>query len=299
MATVTVEHLTKKYGVLPAVEDLSFTVEPGSIVGFLGPNGSGKTTTLRMLLGLVTPTSGTALINGVPYARLPTPTRQVGALLEARVTHPGRSARDHLRVIAAAAGVSPRRVDEVIEIVGLGAAARRRVGGFSLGMHQRLGLAGALLGDPPLLVLDEPANGLDPEGIRWMRGFLRALRDEGRAVLISSHVLAEVAQIADRVVIIARGRLVRDSSLTELLAGSGARVRVRTPGCDQFGDLLTAAGADVARTGPGEFIVTGLSSEEIGRIAVTNRIVLTQVTDETPDLESLFLQLTADRGAIR
>ncbi|MGC9665067.1 ABC transporter ATP-binding protein [Planosporangium sp. 12N6] len=299
MSVIAVDRLTKRYGALTAVDELSFTAEAATIVGFLGPNGSGKTTTLRMLLGMVAPTSGTALIDGVPYARLASPVRHVGALLEARATHPGRSARDHLRVLATAAGIGDRRVDEVLDLVGLTAAARRRVREFSLGMHQRLGLAAALLGDPPLLVLDEPANGLDPEGIRWMRQFLRDRRAEGRTVLVSSHVLAEVAQVADKVVIIAHGRLVTEAPLARLLAEHGAAVRVRTPEPARLAALLAAHGATVRPDTDDELVVGGLPAAELGRLAVTNQVVVTQITDQVPDLESLFLDLTSSAGAIR
>jgi ABC-2 type transport system ATP-binding protein len=216
MAAIVVAGLTKRFGSLVAVDDLSFEVEPGTVTGCLGPNGAGKTTTLRMLLGLVTPTSGTATIAGRPYHELAAPKATVGAMLEASGFHPGRTAANHLKVIATAAGLSASRVDEVLAEVDLSDAAGRRVGKFSLGMRQRLGLAGALLGDPEVLVLDEPGNGLDPEGIRWLRGFLRRYAEQGRTVLISSHALAEVAQTVDRVVIIARGRLVAHSTLAEL-----------------------------------------------------------------------------------
>ena len=229
MAAISVQGLTKRFGDVLAVDRLGFEVGPGTVTGFLGPNGAGKTTTLRMLLGLVAPTSGTATIDGRPYRELADPLRRVGAVLEAGGFHPGRPARDHLRVLAKAAGLPARRVGEVLEQVGLAAAGRRRVGGFSLGMRQRLGLAAALLGDPEVLVLDEPANGLDPEGVHWLRGLVRGLADQGRTVLISSHLLAEVAQTIDRVVIIDRGRLVAQSTLADLTAGADRTVRVRTP----------------------------------------------------------------------
>ena len=216
MLTIAVHRLTKDFGGVRAVKDLSFTVEPGTVAGFLGPNGSGKTTTLRALLGLVAPTRGQALLGGLPYARLPHPGRQVGAVLEARAFHAGRSARDHLRVVATEARLPRRRVDEVLELVRLTDAADRRAGGFSLGMGQRLSLAAALLGDPEVLVLDEPANGLDPAGIRWLRGLLRRLADEGRTVLVSSHVIAEIEQTADEVIIVDGGRLVAQGPVAAL-----------------------------------------------------------------------------------
>lgn len=218
MSTVTVSHLSKSFGRIRAVDDLSFTAPPGTVTGFLGPNGAGKTTTLRMILGLVRPAAGTATIGGVPYAAIPDPITEVGAVLEETAFHPGRTARMHLRVICTAAGLPADRVDEMLDLVDLGAAADRRVGGFSLGMRQRLALASALLGEPNVLLLDEPANGLDPEGIHWLRGLLRQLASSGRAVLVSSHVLAEVEQIADQVVIISGGRPVHEGSLRELVA---------------------------------------------------------------------------------
>jgi ABC-2 type transport system ATP-binding protein len=233
MTTIEIDGVTKRFGPVLAVDDLSFTVPQGTITGFLGPNGAGKTTTLRVLLGLVRPTAGTATIGGVPYGRRDQPLRVVGALLEASGFHPARTARDHLRVVAAAGSMSTARVDEVLGRVGLADAADRRVGGFSLGMRQRLGLATALLGDPSVLVLDEPANGLDPAGIRWLRDLLRGLSREGRTVLVSSHVLAEVAQTVDHVVIVERGRLVTSSPLRDLTRGGGsleeAFLRLTTP----------------------------------------------------------------------
>jgi ABC-2 type transport system ATP-binding protein len=229
LTAVVAESLTKRFGSVLAVDDLSFTLVPGTITGFLGPNGAGKTTTMRMLLGLAAPTSGRALVLGRPYADLDRPALSVGAVLEATDFHPGRSGRDHLRTLGRAVGIPDSRADEVLRTVELQAAGRRRVKGYSLGMRQRLGLAGALLGDPELLILDEPANGLDPEGVRWLRDFLRAVASEGRTVLVSSHVLAEVAQTVDQVLIINRGRLVIESSLQELTTRVGGTVRVRTP----------------------------------------------------------------------
>ncbi|HET8787367.1 MAG TPA: ABC transporter ATP-binding protein, partial [Actinomycetes bacterium] len=259
MAAISVQGLTKRFGDVLAVDQLDFGVDPGTVTGFLGPNGAGKTTTLRMLLGLVAPTSGTATIGGRPYRELADPARRVGAVLEASGFHPGRTARDHLRVLATAAGVAPGRVDEVLEQTGLAAAGRRRVGGFSLGMRQRLGLAAALLGDPEVLVLDEPANGLDPEGVRWLRGLVRGLADQGRTVLVSSHALAEVAQTVDQVVIIDRGRLVAQSTLAALTAGADRTVRVRTPQPEALRDLLVARGARATLDGPDRLVVAGAS----------------------------------------
>jgi ABC-2 type transport system ATP-binding protein len=295
MAAISVQGLTKRFGDVLAVDQLHFQVDPGTVVGFLGPNGAGKTTTLRMLLGLVTPTAGTATIAGRPYRELPDPARRVGAVLEASGFHPGRSARDHLRVLATAAGLDPRRVDEVLEQTGLAAAGRRRVGGFSLGMRQRLGLAAALLGDPEVLILDEPANGLDPEGVRWLRGLVRGLADQGRTVLVSSHVLAEVAQTVDQVVIIDRGRLVAQSTLAALTAGADT-VRVRTPQPEALRDLLVARGASVTLDGPGQLMVAGATTEQVGQAAAAGGVVLHEMRFERSNLEDVFLELTGRKG---
>ena len=296
MAAISVQGLTKRFGDVLAVDQLDFQVDPGTVVGFLGPNGAGKTTTLRMLLGLVTPTAGTATIAGRPYRELPDPAHRVGAVLEASGFHPGRSARDHLRVLATAAGLDPRRVDEVLERTGLAAAGRRRVGGFSLGMRQRLGLAAALLGDPEVLILDEPANGLDPEGVRWLRGLVRGLADQGRTVLVSSHVLAEVAQTVDQVVIIDRGRLVAQSTLAALTAGADKTVRVRTPQPEALRDLLVARGASVTLDGPGQLMVGGATTEQVGQAAAAGGVVLHEMRFERSNLEDVFLELTGRKG---
>jgi ABC-2 type transport system ATP-binding protein len=296
MAAISVQGLTKRFGDVLAVDQLDFQVDPGTVVGFLGPNGAGKTTTLRMLLGLVTPTAGTATIAGGPYRELPDPAHRVGAVLEASGFHPGRSARDHLRVLATAAGLDPRRVDEVLEQTGLAAAGRRRVGGFSLGMRQRLGLAAALLGDPEVLILDEPANGLDPEGVHWLRGLVRGLADQGRTVLVSSHVLAEVAQTVDQVVIIDRGRLVAQSTLAALTAGADKTVRVRTPQPEALRDLLVARGASVTLDGPGQLVVGGATTEQVGQAAAAGGVVLHEMRFERSNLEDVFLELTGRKG---
>jgi ABC-2 type transport system ATP-binding protein len=249
-----------------------------------------------MLLGLVAPTAGTATVAGRPYRELPDPARRVGAVLEASGFHPGRSARDHLRVLAVAAGIDPGRADQALELTGLAAAGRRRVGGFSLGMRQRLGLAGALLGDPEVLILDEPANGLDPEGVHWLRGLVRGLADEGRTVLVSSHVLAEVAQMVDQVVIIDRGRLVAQSTLADLTAGADRAVRVRTPQPEALRDLLVARGARVALDGPGQLTVTGATTEQVGQAAAAGGVVLHEMRFERSNLEDVFLELTGRKG---
>jgi ABC-2 type transport system ATP-binding protein len=296
MAAITVQGLTKRFGDVLAVDQLDFAIDEGTVAGFLGPNGAGKTTTLRMLLGLVAPDAGTATIGGRPYRELPDPVRRVGAVLEAGGFHPGRSARDHLRVMATAAGLTPGRVEEVLEQTGLAGAARRRVGGFSLGMRQRLGLAAALLGDPEVLVLDEPANGLDPEGVHWLRGLVRGLADQGRTVLVSSHLLAEVAQTVDQVVIIDQGRLVAQSTLAALTAGADQTVRVRTPDPEALRDLLLARGATVTVDGPDRLVVGGVTTEQVGQAAAAGGVVLHEMRFERSNLEDVFLELTGGKG---
>jgi ABC-2 type transport system ATP-binding protein len=296
MAAITVQGLTKRFGDVLAVDRLSFQVDEGTVAGFLGPNGAGKTTTLRMLLGLVAPTSGTAEIGGRRYRDLPDPAGRVGAVLEAGGFHPGRSARDHLRVQATAAGLPQARVDQVLEQTGLAGAAWRRVGGFSLGMRQRLGLAAALLGDPEVLVLDEPANGLDPEGVHWLRGLLRGLAGQGRTVLVSSHLLAEVAQTVDQVVIIDKGRLVTQATMAELTAGADRTVRVRTPQPEALRDLLVARGATVGIDGPDQLVVGGVTTEQVGQAAAAGGIVLHEMRFERSNLEDVFLELTGRKG---
>jgi ABC-2 type transport system ATP-binding protein len=297
MAVITIQGLTKRFGPVTAVDDLSFQVDQGTVVGFLGPNGAGKTTTLRTLLGLVTPTAGSARIDGQPYRALAEPIRHVGAVLEASSFHPGRSARNHLRVVATAAGLPLARADAVLDQVGLAQAARRRVGGFSLGMRQRLGLATALLGDPQVLILDEPANGLDPEGVHWLRGFLRQLADQGRTVLVSSHVLAEVAQTVDQVVIIAAGRLVTQSTLAALTARTDQLVRVRTPQAETLRSLLTAQGIQADPDGADQLLAAGTTSEVVGKAAAAAGIVIYEMGVERSNLEDVFLQLTSQKGA--
>jgi ABC-2 type transport system ATP-binding protein len=288
------EGLTKRFGKLTAVEDLSFALEAGTITGFLGPNGAGKTTTLRMLLGLAAPTSGRALIFDRPYAQLSGAARRVGAVLEATDFHPGRTGRDHLRTLSRAAELPDSRVDEVLQLVELTAAARRRVKGYSLGMRQRLGLASALLGDPELLVLDEPANGLDPEGVRWLRDFLRAFAAGGRTVLVSSHVLAEVAQTVDQVLIVNKGRLVVEGSLEQLTARVGGSVRVRSPQLTRLAEALhrerieTTAGLDQA------LLVRGTTTERVGEIAFAAGVPVHELVAEGSSLEEVFLELTSE-----
>jgi ABC-2 type transport system ATP-binding protein len=287
---IDVRGLTKRFGEVTALDDLTFSVRPGVVTGFLGPNGAGKTTTLRCLLGLVAPTSGSATVDGRPYRDLERPLQTVGAALEAADFHPGRSARAHLQVMALAARVPSARVDELLERVGLGEFADRRVGGYSLGMRQRLALAQALLGDPAVLILDEPANGLDPAGIAWLRHLLRALAAEGRTVLVSSHVLGEVQQTVDDVVVVARGRLVRQGALSEIESGPTA-VLVRTP----TPEPLRAALASYAVTeADGRLRVAGCTTEEVGRLAFQQRIELHELAAEPSDLERIFLDLTSE-----
>ncbi len=297
MAVISIEGLTKRFGEVVAVDGLSFELDQGSVTGFLGPNGAGKTTTLRMLLGLVTPTAGTARINGRPYRELTAPLRHVGAVLESSSFHPGRTARSHLRVMTTAAGLPSTRADEVLAQVGLERAAGRRVGGFSLGMRQRLALATALLGDPEMLILDEPANGLDPEGIHWLRGFLRHLADQGRTVLVSSHVLAEVAQTVDQVVIIANGRLVTQSTLAALSDRSRQVVRVRTPQARVLLPLLRAQGIQADLDGHDQVAALGTTTETVGVAAAAASIVLYEMHAERSNLEDVFLELTTGQGA--
>jgi ABC-2 type transport system ATP-binding protein len=296
-AVVEAESLTKRFGVVSAVTDLSFVLEAGTITGFLGPNGAGKTTTLRMVLGLAAPTSGRALVFGKTYAHLARPALRIGAVLEATDFHPGRSGRDHLRMLARAVDVPDSRADDVLRLVELDGAARRRVKGYSLGMRQRLGLAAALLGDPELLILDEPANGLDPEGVRWLRDFLRTLASEGRTVLISSHVLAEVAQTVDRVLIISRGRLVIESRLAELTARAGGAVRVRSADPQRLTAALHSNDLQVTTGTDHTLLVNGASSERVGEIAFTAGVPVHELATDGGSLEDIFLQLTTEAPA--
>lgn len=288
--TIRIEGLAKSFGEVRAVDGLSFAAEPGEVTGFLGPNGAGKTTTLRMLLGLVEPTEGTATIGGATYADLDRPMDVVGAALEASSFHPGRSGRDHLRVYCAVNRYPDTRADEVLATVGLTDAARRPVRGYSLGMRQRLGLAAALVGDPGVLVLDEPSNGLDPGGIVWLRGLLKGLAGEGRTLLVSSHALSEVQQIADRVVIIDRGRLVRAGRVDELT--SGGRVFVATPDAEGFARVLESSGAEVNRMSADTLVSAGLSARDVGRLAFEHRIELHALEARQDGLEEIFFSLT-------
>jgi ABC-2 type transport system ATP-binding protein len=293
-AVVCAESLSKRFGEVLAVEDLSFELEAGTITGFLGPNGAGKTTTLRMLLGLAAPTSGRALVFDTTYAELERPPLRIGAVLEATDFHPGRCGRDHLRTLGRAADLPDSRADEVLRLVELEDAAKRRVKGYSLGMRQRLGLAAALLGEPELLILDEPANGLDPEGVRWLRDFLRAFAAQGHTVLISSHVLAEVAQTVDQVLIINRGRLVVESSLEQLTARVGGSVRVRTPNAVQLQQALDREQLQTSASNEHVLLVHGTTSEHVGDIAFAAGVPLHELVTEGSSLEQIFLELTAE-----
>jgi ABC-2 type transport system ATP-binding protein len=290
---VRAESLSKRFGKLAAVDDLSFELEAGTITGFLGPNGAGKTTTLRMLLGLAAPTSGRALVFERLYAQLERPALRVGAVLEATDFHPGRSGRDHLRTLARAAELPDARADEVLRLVELHDAGARRVKGYSLGMRQRLGLAAALLGDPELLILDEPANGLDPEGVRWLRDFLRAFAAQGHTVLVSSHVLAEVAQTVDQVLIVNRGRLVVESSLAQLTARVGGSVRVRTTDAAKLRVALERAELQTSADDEHVLFVHGATSKQVGEIAFAAGVPVHELLTEGSSLEQIFLELTA------
>jgi ABC-2 type transport system ATP-binding protein len=289
---IEVENLTKRFRKTVAVDDLSFKVREGAITGFLGPNGAGKTTTLRIILGLVRATSGQALVMGRPYRGLDSPTRRVGAVLEAANFHPGRSGRNHLRVLATATGIPVWRVDEVLGLVGLTDAAGRRVGGYSLGMRQRLSLAGALLGEPEVLILDEPANGLDPQGIRWLRELLRTLASQGKTVLVSSHVLPEIEQIADEVVIIHRGKFVEHATTAELAARAAGGIRARSPQVDRLRAALEEAAIKVSSVEGDLLVATDTTAAKIGELAAANGIVLHELVAETATLEEAFLELT-------
>ena len=294
---IEVSGLTKKYGSKLAVDSLDFRVPAGTITGFLGPNGAGKTTTLRCALGLVKPTAGAATIDGHAYRELGEPSKRVGAVLEASNVHPGRSGRNHLRVLAAAASIPESRVDEVIALVELTPVARKRAKTYSLGMRQRLGLAAALLGDPEVLILDEPANGLDPQGIRWLRGFLRSMSAEGKTVLVSSHVLSEVEQTVDEVVIIHRGRFVAHATTAELAARVAGNVRARSPDVGRLRKVLAAAGIAVTPLEP-DGLTADTSPERIGELAAANGIVLHELVAEAGTLEEAFLELTGGETVI-
>jgi len=295
--TIEVAGLRKRFGRTLALDGMTFTVSPGQVTGFIGPNGAGKSTTMRVILGLDAPDAGHALIGGRPYATLRDPLTKVGALLDAAALQPNRTGRNHLLWLAHSQGLGARRVDEVIALAGLPTAARRKAGGYSLGMRQRLGIAAALLGDPPVLMLDEPFNGMDPEGIVWMRGFLAALAAEGRAVLVSSHLMSELQDTAGRVVIVGRGRVIADTSVADLLASaSGDRVTVRTNARHEAAAALTADGASVAATAPGVLAISGLSSERVVAIFTEHAIPFSEVTSHRATLEEAYMELT--KGAV-
>jgi ABC-2 type transport system ATP-binding protein len=296
-ATIEIDGLRKRYGSTVAVDGLSFSVRPGVVTGFVGPNGAGKSTTLRVLLGLDAPDAGSALVNGRPYGKLARPLAEVGALLDAGAVHPGRSAREHLRWLAASNGLPRRRADEVLELVGLARAARRHAGRFSLGMSQRLGIAAALLGDPPILLLDEPVNGLDPEGIRWIRELLRSLASEGRVVLVSSHLMSELEDTADHLIVIGRGRLIADVGVRELLDGAaGSRFNLRTPQPAEVMAAHVAAGATVTSTDLDRLTVSGLEAARIGDLVAEQGLRLHELAPHRVSLEEAYMDLT--RGAV-
>ena len=287
--------LSKHYGAKTAVDNVSFTVRPGQVTGFLGPNGAGKSTTMRMIVGLDRPSAGHVTVNGKRYQDHTAPLREVGVLLDAKAVHTGRSALNHLLAVGATHGIGRKRVDEVIALTGLQSVANKRVGGFSLGMGQRLGLAAALLGDPATLVLDEPVNGLDPEGVMWVRQLTRHLAAEGRTVLLSSHLMSEMAQTADHIIVLGRGRVIADAPVGDIVATStGTAVTVRTPDAARFTTLLSAAEATVTSTAPDLLIVNGLTAPRIGELAAAERVVLHELTPTVGSLEDAYMQLTAD-----
>ncbi|PWV73410.1 ABC transporter ATP-binding protein [Nocardia neocaledoniensis] len=294
---IELKGLTKQFGQTVAVQDLTFTVRPGQVTGFLGPNGAGKSTTMRMILGLDRPTSGSALIDGKSYQELERPLTQVGALLDAKWVHPNRSARAHLEWLAASNDLPKSRVEEVLRLVGLSEVANKNAGGFSLGMSQRLGLAGALLGDPKVLLFDEPVNGLDPEGILWIRRFMQRLAAEGRTVLVSSHLLSEMAQTAEHLIVIGRGQLIADTTTKDFIdRASEQSVRVRSPQLDQLRSLLTSHGMTVREEGDSALLVAGVTSDEVGKVAGTNNVTLYELAPQQASLEEAFMRMTG--GAV-
>ena len=299
-ATIEVSGLRKRFGPTLALDGMSFTVLPGQVTGFVGPNGAGKSTTMRVVLGLDAPDAGTALIGGRPYQSLRRPLTGVGALLDAAALQPSRSARNHLLWLAHSQGLTASRVDEVVAQSGLQAVIRRKAGGYSLGMRQRLGIAAALLGDPPVLMLDEPFNGMDPEGIVWMRGFLRSLAAQGRAVLVSSHLMGELQDTADHLVVAGRGRVIADASVAELVAtASGGRVSVATTAPGRAAEVLSAAGAQVAAAGPGPLIIACLEAERVVALLSRNAVPFSEVSAHRATLEDAYLELTRDAVEFR
>ncbi|MDM7830719.1 ABC transporter ATP-binding protein [Cellulomonas edaphi] len=297
---IEAQGLTKRYGEKVAVDGISFTVQPGKVTGFLGPNGAGKSTTMRMIMGLDRPTKGTVTVNGAAYASFRSPLTEVGALLEAKAVHTGRSARNHLRALAATHGIPNKRVDEVIEMTGLTAVAKRRVGGFSLGMGQRLGIASALLGDPRTLILDEPVNGLDPEGVLWVRNLVKFLASEGRTIFLSSHLMTEMALTADHLIVIGRGHIIADGPVDQIIAqGTKATVRVRSPHADQLAAALVGPDVVVTTKEPGLLEVFGSTAEQIGDAAAAARLTLHELTPLSGSLEEAYMSLTADEVEYR
>jgi ABC-2 type transport system ATP-binding protein len=292
---IDAHNLSKRYGDKLAVDDISFVVRPGIVTGFLGPNGSGKSTTMRLILGLDAPTSGSVTVNGKPYREHKAPLHEVGALLEARSIHTGRSAYNHLLALAQTHGIPRKRVDELIDLVGLHDVAKKRVGQFSLGMGQRLGIASALLGDPKTVMLDEPVNGLDPEGVHWMRTLLRRLASEGRTVFVSSHLMSEMALTADHLIVIGRGRLIADTSVEDFVRNaSGVRVRVRSPQAARLAELAAGPDVHVTNAGSDALEIDGLTTEQVGELAAANHIVLHELTPIQASLEEAFMELTRD-----
>ena len=294
---IEARELTKRFGGKTAVDGITFSVQPGKVTGFLGPNGAGKSTTMRMIVGLDQPTAGTVTVNGKPYARHRSPLREVGALLEAKAVHPKRTAYNHLRALAATEGISTARVNDVIELTGLGTAARKRVGGFSLGMGQRLGIAAALLGDPQTLILDEPVNGLDPEGVQWVRHLARSLAAEGRTVFISSHLMSEMSVTADHLIVIGRGRILADAPIDEVIAGSTEEhVLVRTDDAAALAAAIGSAGVEIRRPAAGELEILGLTTRSIAQTALSRGILITELTPQRLSLEDAYMELT--RGEV-
>lgn len=290
---ITITNLTKSYGSTVAVDDLSFEVKPGQITGFLGPNGSGKSTTMRMLLGLDRPDAGTATINGKEYRNFPAPAHEVGSLLDAKTVFGKRKARTHLAWIAQASGIGPDRVDHVLDLVGLQSVANKDIGEFSLGMSQRLGIAVALLGDPPVLIFDEPVNGLDPEGIRWFRKLMKQLSGEGRTILVSSHLMSEMQATADHVIVIGKGKLVADAPMASLMAGSNT-IRFRSPHLDRFQPVLQSANVRVSPLGPDLALLDGIDLSALGDLALKHQVAIHELAPERSTLEDAYMQLTSD-----